>query len=68
MSNITLSLKRFWDTAVSPIKNTLTSHTGNTTNHITAAERTAWNAKADASDCAVVTEQMIQTMVNGTYG
>lgn len=27
----------------------LTSHTGDTTVHITAAERTAWNAKADAS-------------------
>ena len=27
---------------------TLTSHTGNTTVHITASERTAWNAKANA--------------------
>jgi len=26
----------------------LTTHTGNTTVHITAAERTAWNAKQDA--------------------
>jgi len=28
----------------------LTTHTGNTTVHITSSERTAWNAKADASD------------------
>lgn len=34
----------------------LTTHTGNTTVHITSNERTAWNAKADASDLTTHTE------------
>jgi hypothetical protein len=34
----------------------LTTHTGNTTVHITSSERTTWNAKADESDLTAHTE------------
>lgn len=44
MGNIVKSLDRFWKGAVLPIRNALTSHTDNTTVHVTAEERTAWNA------------------------
>lgn len=36
----------------------LSSHTGNTTMHITASERTAWNAKADTSDIPTKTSEL----------
>lgn len=35
--------------AVTEVSDALTAHTANTTVHITAAERTAWNAKSDFS-------------------
>lgn len=36
--------------ATSGINNTLTAHTANTDIHVTTADKTAWNAKADISD------------------
>lgn len=36
--------------ATDPINNVLTAHTANTDIHVTVADKTAWNAKLDASD------------------
>ena len=36
---------------VNTLKTTVSDHTADTTKHITAAERTAWNAKAPAIKC-----------------
>ena len=39
-------------TAVTQVNNALTAHTADTTAHVTAADKTAWNAKVDTSDLA----------------
>ena len=39
-------------TALTQVNNTLTAHTADTTIHVTAADKTAWNAKVDASAIA----------------
>lgn len=39
-------------TAVTAVNNALTGHTADTTIHVTSADKTAWNAKADISDLA----------------
>ena len=36
--------------ATTPINNTLTAHTSNTEIHVTVSDKSAWNAKLDASD------------------
>ena len=41
--------------AAAAVQSNLDVHTGNTTVHITAAERTSWNAKADAPKSVSVT-------------
>lgn len=66
MGNIVKSLDRFWKGAVLPIKNTLTSHTGDGTIHITAAERTSWNAKT--SNTGTITEIKMNGASKGTSG
>lgn len=38
--------------AVTEVNNTLTAHTADTTAHVTAADKSAWNAKVDTSDLA----------------
>lgn len=38
--------------AVTEVNNALTAHTANTDIHVTAADKTAWNAKVDTSDLA----------------
>jgi flagellar basal body rod protein FlgF len=38
----------------------LTAHTGNTTVHVTAAERTAWNAKADTTHATTSTYGLVK--------
>lgn len=38
--------------AVTQVNNALTAHTADTTAHVTAADKTAWNAKVDTSDLA----------------
>jgi hypothetical protein len=40
--------------AVTAVNDTLTAHTANTDIHVTTADKTAWNAKADISDIASV--------------
>lgn len=46
-----------WNTVTGKTDNTsFTAHTSDTTVHVTAAERTAWNAKADASNVYTKTE------------
>lgn len=51
----------------------LNSHTKNTTAHITAAERTAWNAKANKSDIPTdeyinnLIEEKLGVIANGSY-
>lgn len=39
-------------TAVTQVNNSLTAHTADTTIHVTAADKAAWNAKVDTSDLA----------------
>ena len=39
-------------TAVTQVNNALTAHTADTTAHVTAADKSAWNAKVDTSDLA----------------
>lgn len=43
------SANSYTDQKIDTLNTSLTSHTGNTTVHITAAERTAWNAKANGT-------------------
>ncbi|KHL97369.1 hypothetical protein QW71_00740 [Paenibacillus sp. IHB B 3415] len=50
-------------TKANAVQTNLTAHAGNTTVHISAAERTAWNAKADASQLGRV--DLTQTLGPG---
>lgn len=51
-------------TKANDVQANLTTHAGNTTAHITSAERSAWNAKADASQLGRV--NLTQTLGLGT--
>ncbi|ETT78982.1 hypothetical protein C173_01662 [Paenibacillus sp. FSL R7-277] len=51
-------------TKANAVQANLTNHVGNTTAHITASERSAWNAKADASQLGRV--DLTQTLGPGT--
>lgn len=49
-----------------PINNTLTAHTANTDIHVTVADKTAWNAKADISDIPSVSGYADSVKYNST--
>lgn len=53
-------------TAVTAINDTLTAHTANTDIHVTSADKTAWNAKADISDIPSVSEYADSVTYNST--
>lgn len=46
-------IKQDFDGDLDDLSDKLDEHSGNTVMHITSAERTAWNAKVDASDLAI---------------
>lgn len=52
--------------ATTPINNTLTAHTANTDIHVTVADKTAWNAKADISDIPSVSGYADSVKYNST--
>lgn len=71
LDGITTAKTAQWDTVTAKTDNTaFTAHTANTTAHITAAERTAWNGKQDAiSDLASIrTSAATQSDWNATSG
>lgn len=53
-------------TAVTAINDTLTAHTANTDIHVTSADKTAWNAKADISDIPSVSGYADSVKYNST--
>lgn len=53
-------------TAVTAINETLTAHTANTDIHVTTADKTAWNAKADISDIPSVSGYADSVKYNST--
>lgn len=53
-------------TAVTAVNNTLTAHTANTDIHVTSADKTAWNAKADISDIPSVSGYADSVKYNST--
>lgn len=53
-------------TAVTAINETLTAHTANTNIHVTSADKTAWNAKADISDIPSVSGYADSVKYNST--
>lgn len=53
-------------TAVTAINNTLTAHTANTDIHVTSADKTSWNAKADISDIPSVSGYADSVKYNST--
>ena len=44
----------------------INAHTGNATVHVTANEKSAWNAKADAS--AIPTDEHINSLIDAKLG
>lgn len=53
-------------TAVTAINDTLTAHTANTDIHVTSADKTAWNAKADIEDIPSVSGYADSVAYNST--
>lgn len=53
-------------TAVTAVNNTLTAHTANTDIHVTSADKTSWNAKADISDIPSVSGYADSVKYNST--
>ena len=53
-------------TAITQVSDTLTAHTANTNIHVTAEDKTAWNAKADISDIPSVSGYADSVMYNST--
>lgn len=53
-------------TAVTAINETLTAHTANTYIHVTSADKTSWNAKADISDIPSVSGYADSVKYNST--
>ena len=53
-------------TAVTAINDTLTAHTANTDIHVTSADKTAWNAKADIEDIPSVSGYADSVTYNST--
>ena len=52
--------------AVTAVNDTLTGHTANTDIHVTSADKTAWNAKADISDIPSVSGYADSVKYNST--
>ena len=59
-----IASKAYVDQQVDSVEAKVDTHTANTTMHITAAERTAWNAKEDASNKVTSTENYNADIAN----